>query len=83
VYFVVTEALEVNTDINIYPNPNNGDFTILIPTKGTYTIMNAIGQIVETMDLKEDAQQINVSGLSQGIYYVIGKSSKVKIVVTK
>jgi hypothetical protein len=35
------------------------------------------------MDLKEDAQQINVSGLSQGIYYVIGKSSKVKIVVTK
>ncbi|MBK8369069.1 MAG: T9SS type A sorting domain-containing protein [Bacteroidetes bacterium] len=79
----LTEAIEVNTDINIYPNPNNGDFTILIPTKGTYTIVNAIGQIVETIELKEDAQQINVSGLSQGMYYVIGKTSKVKVVVTK
>lgn len=77
------EALEVNTGINIYPNPNNGEFTISIPTKGTYCIVNAIGQTVETIDLKDDAQHINVSGLSQGIYYIIGKTSKAKVIVTK
>ncbi|MBK6985188.1 MAG: T9SS type A sorting domain-containing protein [Bacteroidetes bacterium] len=80
---IVTLSGVEASSINIYPNSNNGDFTILIPTKGTYTIVNAIGQIVETIELKDDIQQINVSGLSQGMYYVIGKNSKVKVVVTK
>lgn len=79
----LTEAIEANAGINVYPNPNNGEFTILIPTKGTYTIINAIGQTVEMIDLTEDAQSINVSGLSQGIYYLVGKTAKAKIVVTK
>lgn len=69
--------------INVYPNPNNGEFIISIPTKGTYSISNAIGQTIETIDIKEDAQSVYISGLSQGIYYIIGKTSKAKIIVTK
>ncbi len=79
----LTEAFEVNTSINIYPNPNNGDFTILIPTKGIYTIVNSIGQTVELLDLKEDTQTVQITDLAQGIYYLVGKSTKAKIVVTK
>jgi hypothetical protein len=79
----LTESTDVNVGINIYPNPNNGEFTILVPTKGIYTIVNTIGQTVEIIDLKEDAQTIQFNGLSQGIYYLVGKNAKAKIVVTK
>ena len=79
----LTENVNVNTEINIYPNPNNGDFTILIPIKGTYSIINSIGQTVEVIYLNEDAQSINMSGLAKGVYYLVGKTAKAKIIVTK
>lgn len=79
----LTENMNVNKEINIYPNPNNGDFTILVPSKGTYSIINSIGQTIEVIDLKEDGQKIEFIDLSQGIYYLVGKNAKAKIVVTQ
>lgn len=72
-----------NTSILIFPNPNNGDFTISVPEIGNYTIVNSIGQVVETIEVKENSQIISVTSLADGIYYVIGKSAKAKIVVNK
>ena len=81
-----TGVNEIQTNSNtilIYPNPNNGEFILIINEQGIYKIINSIGQTVETIEMKENSQQININGLSDGIYYIIGKTAKAKIVVTK
>ncbi|MBK7666267.1 MAG: T9SS type A sorting domain-containing protein [Sphingobacteriaceae bacterium] len=79
----ITETQSTNGAINIYPNPNNGEFNLVVPEQGVYTIINSIGQTVETIEVKENVQTISIQGLADGIYYVIGKSAKAKIVVSK
>lgn len=79
----INEAQTTNGTINIYPNPNNGEFTLMVPEEGMYMIVNSIGQTVETIEVKENSQTISIQGLADGIYYVIGKSAKAKIVVSK
>ena len=79
----VAESLTDNNNIRIYPNPANGEFTVILPTKGTYHIIDAIGQTVSTITVDEDDQNIKFNNLSQGIYYVVGKSTKAKIIVAK
>lgn len=79
----ITETQQANGTMNIYPNPNSGEFTIIPTEKGVYSIINSIGQTVDMIDVKEDQQSIHVSGLADGIYYVIGRSSKAKIIVNK
>ncbi|HRD37296.1 MAG TPA: T9SS type A sorting domain-containing protein, partial [Bacteroidia bacterium] len=71
------------TSIVIFPNPNNGDFTISVPESGYYTIVNSIGQVVENIEVKDNSQAVSVTSLADGIYYLIGKSAKAKIVVNK
>ena len=61
--------------IKIYPNPNNGKFTIQmldITNYGTITIMDLLGKIVETRTIKKSsAQYVDFSlDISEGIYIV-------------
>lgn len=70
-----------NGTISVYPNPNTGTFNLLITEEGIYTILNSIGQTVKTIEINDNTQNVSVEGLSNGIYYVIGKTSKMKIVV--
>ncbi len=79
----INETQTTNGTINIYPNPNNGEFTLIVPEEGIYMIVNSIGQTIETIEVKENAQTISIQGLADGIYYVIGKSAKAKIVVNR
>lgn len=79
----INETTNSNTAISVYPNPNNGEFNLVVPEEGMYMIVNSIGQTVETIDVKENSQTIFVQDLAAGIYYVIGKSAKAKIVVNK
>ncbi len=76
-----------NTDmLEIYPNPNNGSFTIKANGAGTYYLMNEAGQLIQTIRLNEaNNNSINISGLSNGFYIITGKNangiSKQKVVV--
>lgn len=79
----IVEALSIKEEIKIYPNPNNGTFIITIPLIGIYNIINSIGQTVQVIDVKENTQKMDVKGLSQGVYYILGKNAKAKIIVSK
>jgi hypothetical protein len=55
----------------VYPNPSNGEFTIVIPdneTASTLVVMNTLGQIVLSEILQTPTTKIK-SDLAQGVYY--------------
>jgi len=57
--------------LKIYPNPNNGEFTIeLTSINNTYlTITNVLGQIIKTQKA-ELMNQINLNLFDKGIYFI-------------
>jgi hypothetical protein len=65
------------SNFNLYPNPNNGEFTMNIMTKEatdfTMTINNIIGQTVSSEELENVtalSKNINLTGLGKGVYFV-------------
>ena len=74
--------------LTIYPNPNNGEFIIESQVNINLELINELGQFVRLIKLSEaNNRKINISELSNGIYFLIGKKDnlkvKQKIIVTK
>ena len=68
----------------LYPNPNNGAFTINYSQDVELRITNELGQVIRVLQLNADNnRQAEVKGLSAGIYFVSGPSVNTKIVVEK
>ena len=59
----------------VYPNPTNGVLVVetqnfaSLPTQ-TYRITNIMGQTLMSGQITAEAQQINVSALPQGMYFI-------------
>jgi hypothetical protein len=63
--------LFVNTKANIFPNPNNGVFTIIasgIRSKSLVEIYNTIGEKIYTGNLNASITKIDLSNNADGIY---------------
>jgi hypothetical protein len=65
----------IDNQFNIYPNPTDGvlfveTFAGTSPTCNEYHITNLMGQTVQTGSLNAETQQIDVSGLPQGMYFI-------------
>ncbi len=73
-----TTLIQTNTEqyknISIYPNPNNGKFTITAPTNFSFIeVYNLIGEKIYTQEIiNNNSNAIDVSeiSLSKGIYFV-------------
>ena len=70
----------------IYPNPTNGVLfvdTVCTPSlpAETYRITNLMGQTVLSGNINADNQQINVSSLPQGMYFITFAGETQKFVV--
>ena len=67
---------------NVYPNPTDGILVVeTFPetslTTNEYRITNLIGQTVQTGSLNAETQQIDVSGLPQGMYFIsVGEGTR-------
>jgi hypothetical protein len=80
--------LNATNDLNIYPNPNNGVFTIETNTAIQLNLVNELGQLVRVITLSDaNNYKVSVNDLAQGIYFISGQKDDVqiyqKIVVTK
>lgn len=67
------DKLSAEDGIRIFPNPTTGVVNVENKTKSnqTMTMVNTIGQVLRTVDLKTGTNTINISDLSAGIYYLI------------
>jgi hypothetical protein len=68
--------LSKNGQAQIYPNPSTGEFTIKVGVTTHMTITNAIGQTVYKSDLQANENEINITHLKEGIYFVNGQNVK-------
>ena len=64
-----------NTDyqVKLYPNPNNGNFTLSVkdPTqKISLEVYNNIGQFIRREEAEQGESKMDISGLNEGVYYV-------------
>ena len=86
-YWAVDEQPD-DAAFTIYPNPTHGALfvetvcTPSLPTQ-TYRITNLMGQTVQTGNLTAETQQINVSALPKGMYFISVGDVTQKFVVNK
>jgi hypothetical protein len=70
-----------NAQINFYPNPNNGEFTLITGTitNAQMEIYNTLGTLVLRQNIKEPASKIKLGNVADGVYYirVIAENQKV------
>lgn len=75
-------------EIRFYPNPNKGSFTVVSSSDLVLSLVNSLGETVKTISLNDgNEHNIQVEGLSQGIYFLVGTQAAhtmvQKIVVTE
>ncbi|MBL7930443.1 MAG: T9SS type A sorting domain-containing protein [Bacteroidia bacterium] len=72
-----------NTDeqiFSVYPNPNNGTFVVESSSSLKLTLTNELGQVVKTLEFEGmDKEQVSVSELPKGVYFIIGENNGNKI----
>lgn len=86
-----TTAISENKQLlmfNIYPNPNNGSFTISSTGAGAYYIINTLGQPIQLFQLNSSNNYSAViNNLAAGVYFIGGEHgtviTKQKIIVTE
>lgn len=73
-----------NPTIKIYPNPNNGNFTIESESESTLLISNELGQKIQQLNLNaSNNYKVLVNSLNGGVYFITSANCRVnkKIVV--
>lgn len=82
-----TGLSELQTDksqIIVYPNPNNGQFTVEFANQGTYSLVNVLGQTIQQFNIgKGKTQIVEISEMADGVYYLVGNNRTFKIVVNR
>ena len=74
IFDLTATAENAMVDVNIYPNPNKGQFTINMPeTVCDITVANSLGQTVHHTAAR-GLTTLNVENLSEGVYFVTVKS---------
>jgi PKD repeat protein len=65
--------IEIKTALQVFPNPNEGTFTISSSHEGTFNIINELGQLIQRVDIIKDKNfQSKIENLRQGVYFVTG-----------
>ena len=74
----VSQHFAANCGINVFPNPNQGRFTINCTAgNARIDIFNTMGQLVFTGQLKEGDNSIDLSHLNSGMYFAMVNGNEI------
>lgn len=89
---VYTQNVSTCTDINeqstkssilVFPNPNNGIFYLISEVDMELQIINELGQHIKSVKLNQSNNfTFEVTDLESGVYFLVGKNYKNKLIVT-
>jgi hypothetical protein len=66
--------------LSIYPNPNQGNFTISSEVDVNISVVNALGQLLYNTQVSKDQQKnLTLSNLPNGIYFILAENNGVKV----
>ncbi|MBN8692464.1 MAG: T9SS type A sorting domain-containing protein [Bacteroidetes bacterium] len=66
----------IASQVKIYPNPNNGFISVELPYEAKMEIINVLGQAVYSETIIEGKNEINLSALQNGVYFIKLSSSQ-------
>jgi hypothetical protein len=64
---------EARVTVKLYPNPNKGQFSIQVDgvtEPNLVHIINEAGQIIRELTITRQQNNITISGMSPGLYYI-------------
>lgn len=67
---VAIDEQEKNENLLVYPNPTNGTVSIKVPESGTVAVVDMLGKTVQTINLLNGTNQLDLSNLSNGVYHL-------------
>lgn len=69
---VLTVSTFQSANLNIYPNPTNGILNLdnLTLNNGKATVLSNIGSTVKSFDLINGSNQVDISDLAKGVYFL-------------
>ena len=70
-----------DTTFLVYPNPTNGLLVVLSKNAREYRITNLLGQTVKLGSITAEPQQIDIHGLTEGMYFITVGEQTQKIIV--
>jgi hypothetical protein len=84
---LITDIDEQLEGVGVYPNPNDGTFTISGLELGTtYQVYNSVGKLILGEQQAVENQRVRLSNVSAGVYFLIaeknGKLGKVQFIIT-
>lgn len=74
-WLTTPEALP-NTALSYYPNPASDRFTFTTPQKGNLTIINNLGQWVESLSIMDYQTKIPTDQLPNGVYFLLFQTER-------
>lgn len=70
---------ENNFDISIYPNPTQNVVNITSNTPVSYKVFSPLGQLLMEGELQGNSKQIDLSSLTNSMYYVMVNDTTIKV----
>ena len=74
------KTFDFNNNFVLYPNPNNGSFTIKSEVDAQILLVNQLGQTIKKFEVASGIEQkMTIDNLNEGIYYLTSTTNNIKI----
>ena len=81
------KEVSIDGSIKLYPNPNNGSFTLETSQMlgAEYTVYDMLGQIIQQQAITADVQRLDMGSVASGVYMLVikGKDGSIRFTVMR